>query len=113
MCSCLNILINDTADLLTLNTQLTALKVMPERSLPDSEINNKGHKNEKSDKKYTTEPNMFTAREQNKKAGCCLAPLQLSVSGGDSKLLLLCIHQWMIEKASYLQILRLQTDFNM
>lgn len=55
MCSYLNILINDTADLVTLNTQLTALKVMPERSLPNSEISNKGHKNVKSDKKYTTE----------------------------------------------------------
>lgn len=49
---------------------------MPESSLPNGEINNKGHKNVKSDKKYTTEPNLFTAREQNKKAGCCLAPLQ-------------------------------------
>lgn len=55
---------------------------MPKRSLPNGEINNKGHKNVKSDKKYATEPNLLTAREQNKKAGHCLAPLQLSVSGG-------------------------------
>lgn len=61
MCSCLNISFNDTADLLTLNTQPTALKVMPEGSLPNSaNSQQQRHKNVKSDMKYTTEPSLLT-----------------------------------------------------